>query len=333
MKLGTFINAGKKRVAMIVDNYVFDVVEAQRVVNDISTMINIGKGSPFPYTMRTFIEAGDPVWSEARRLEDYLRSFLERGDMLLFENTVMPLDEAAWRTPVPDPPLFWLIGGNSPNALRARHWKDKIADWPVGFLKPVSTLCGHMEPLEIPKHFTMFRWTPEFGVVMGRDAQDVSEEEALDHVFGYTCVNDITAGHFKQNMVAELGSADQLVFEDLMAQSYFGKSVRGFAPTGPWITTKDEVVDPNNLLIYGRQSGVLRDRAHTCAMFHGVERTVSFNSRLMTLRAGTILSLGAMRVDGLCISQPLRGDNEYMEVEIESVGTLRTPIVDHRIVQ
>jgi 2-keto-4-pentenoate hydratase/2-oxohepta-3-ene-1,7-dioic acid hydratase in catechol pathway len=326
VKLATFVNRGQDRIGVVGTTHVFDLGGVQKFAKEIkSRWTGLGEilDVPFPESMAEFLKLGQKGLDGAHRAVDFALTFMEQGDLLMIEPYAIPLDKVQWRTPIPDDPYIWCIGGNSPNTLRAK--KFEATDYPYGFGKPTFGIRGHMEPIQIPEFFNWYRWTPELGVVLWRDAKNVSLEEALDCVVGYTCCNDMACQHHYTTVMAH----KKPHFLDMLVASYYGKYTDDFMPIGPYITTKDEVGDVYDLLVYGRQSGVFRDRGHTCAMVNGVEQTISTLSEYMTLPSGSILSMGAMHTDGLAIKEVIPPGG-YMEVDIERVGCLRNPIVDCR---
>ncbi len=326
MKLATFVNRDKDRIGVVGEEHVFDLGEIQKFAQSIKgkwTGLGQIMDEPFPGTMLEFLNLGQKGLDGAHRALEFAETFVEQGDRVLIDPYMVRIEDVEWRTPIPDNPYIWCIGGNSPNTLRAKGFE--ATDYPFGFGKPTSGLKGHMEPVRIPEFYNWYRWTPELGVVLGRTAKNVSYEDALDHVVGYTCCNDMAAQYF----YSEIMNHEKVHFLDALSASYYGKYTDDFMPIGPYITTKDEVGDVYDLLIIGRQSGVRRDRGHTCAMVNGVERTIHVLSQYMTLPSGTILSMGAMHNDGLHIREVVP-DGGYMEVDIERVGVLRSPLIDQR---
>ena len=326
MRLATFVSRGKDRIGVVGEDWVFELSGIKSLAQEAGSKwagLTSGVGEPFPETMAEFLETGGSGLDAARRAFEFAQTYMEHGDRVLIEPYATPLEEVEWRTPLPDNPCVWCIGGNSPNTIRAKGFE--ATDYPFGFAKPTFAIRGHMEPVEIAEFHNWYRWTPELGVVLGRTAKNVAYDEALDYVVGYTCCNDMATQHYREETL----SHDPVHFLDALAASYYGKYGDGFMPIGPYITTKDEVGDVYDLLIVGRQSGDHRDRGHTCAMLNGVERTIHTLSQHMTLPAGTVLAMGAMHVDGLHIKDVMP-EGGYMEVDIERVGVLRNPLVDHR---
>ena len=152
----------------------------------------------------------------------------------------------------------------------------------------------------------------ELGVILGKDAKNVPVEEALDYVFGYTIVNDISARNLQTRH----------------KQWYLGKSLDGFTPIGPCIVTADEIGNPQDLNIRCLVNGELRQNSNTKYMMQTVAGAISELSQGMTLQAGTIIATGTPAGVGMGMEPPCflrRGD--IVTCEIEKIGVLENPIV------
>lgn len=185
---------------------------------------------------------------------------------------------------------------------------------PVLFAKLGNTLNGHDADVAIPTAVTQqVDYEAELGVVIGRRASGVSVDEALDHVLGYTCVNDL--------------SARDLQFAD--GQWVRGKSVDGFGPVGPVVVTTDEIGDPQDLQVRCRVNGQVVQDASTAEMIFPVAELVAFVSRTIELHPGDLICTGTPAGVGVARDPKLfllPGD--VVEVEIERVGLLRNRMTE-----
>lgn len=148
---------------------------------------------------------------------------------------------------------------------------------PVLFFKATSALCGPNDDVVIPRGSTKTDWEVELGVVIGREARYVDAAEAMDFVAGYCVVNDLSERAFQ----LERGG-----------QWVKGKSADTFGPIGPWLVTRDEVADPQDLAIWLEVDGVRRQNGNTRTMIFGVAEIVSYVSQFMSLQPGDIISTG-----------------------------------------
>ncbi len=183
---------------------------------------------------------------------------------------------------------------------------------PLIFNKLPNSLSAHNAPIVLHPISSQIDYEAELAVVIGRRASRVSEIEALDFVFGYTLINDV--------------SARDLQFGD--GQWVRGKSLDGFAPLGPFITTRDEIADVQALNIEGRLNGVVMQSSNTSKMIFKVAYLVSYISQGITLDPGDVIATGTPDGVGIFRNPPalLKAGDVY-EVTIEGLGTLRNPVV------
>lgn len=271
--------------------------------------------------------AQEGAWEFLQKADKLLCCFLKNGDPGLLEQAKVD-ENAAYFPPIGKPPLMFGLAGNCPQTWRQAG--ILIPNYPVGYIRPWQSLSPHKGRVLLDKNVTSFRCAAELGVVIGRKAFQVSKTEALDYVCGYTCVNDMISNHWKVFAEASNpnGRAD---FKELLITSYYGRGTDGFAPVGPYITAKEDVGDPYNLMMFTRQNGVQRDRSYTNAMVVGIENTIEYLSRFMTLYPGSIIHMGTMGVDGITLPEDVKlGHDDFVEIEIERVGVLRTYFEDQR---
>ena len=148
---------------------------------------------------------------------------------------------------------------------------------PVVFLKSLSAYCGPNDNVMIPRGSNKTDWEVELGVVIGTRARYVSEHDAMDHVAGYCVVNDVSEREYQ---LERGGTWDK------------GKGCDTFGPTGPWLVTRDEVADPQNLSVWLDVDGVAMQRGNTRTMVFGVSKLVSYVSHFITLHPGDLISTG-----------------------------------------
>jgi 2-keto-4-pentenoate hydratase/2-oxohepta-3-ene-1,7-dioic acid hydratase in catechol pathway len=183
---------------------------------------------------------------------------------------------------------------------------------PLIFTKLPNSLNAHGQPVVLHSISRQIDYEAELAVVIGRRCSRVGEEEALAHVFGYTLVNDV--------------SARDLQFGD--GQWVRGKGLDGFAPLGPYVTTRDEVADVQSLNIQGRLNGEVMQSSNTSKMIFGVAHLVSYISQAITLEPGDVIATGTPEGVGVFRQPPvLLKDGDVFEVEVEGLGTLRNTFV------
>lgn len=187
---------------------------------------------------------------------------------------------------------------------------------PVIFMKATSAICGPNDNLVIPRGSEKTDWEVELGVVIGKTAKYVSEEEALDHVAGYCTVHDVSERAFQI---------------EHQGQWTKGKSADTFGPTGPWLVTKDEVPDPQNLPMWLKVNGETMQDGTTGTMVYGVAHLVSYLSRFMSLQPGDIISTGTPPGVGMGQKPPrYLKPGDVVELGIEGLGVQKQTCVADR---
>jgi 2-keto-4-pentenoate hydratase/2-oxohepta-3-ene-1,7-dioic acid hydratase in catechol pathway len=192
----------------------------------------------------------------------------------------------------------------------------EIPKEPVIFFKATTSLVGPNDPLVIPKNATKVDWEVELAVVIGKKASYVSKEAALDHVAGFALHNDYSERSFQ----LERGG-----------QWVKGKSADTFAPLGPFLTTKDEILDFNKLGMWLKVNGVVRQKGSTSNMICDVPGLVAYVSEFMTLLPGDVISTGTPAGVGLGMKPPqyLKA-GDVVELGIEGLGESRQEVVAYR---
>jgi ureidoglycolate lyase len=169
----------------------------------------------------------------------------------------------------------------------ADHAKESGAEppkEPVLFMKATSAICGPNDDVIIPRNSKKTDWEVELGVVIGQETRYVERTNALRHVAGYCVINDLSEREFQ----LERGG-----------QWVKGKSADTFGPTGPWLVTRDEIADPQNLALWLEVDGHRYQNGTTATMIFGVAHLVSYISQFMSLQAGDIISTGTPAGVGL----------------------------------
>jgi 2-keto-4-pentenoate hydratase/2-oxohepta-3-ene-1,7-dioic acid hydratase in catechol pathway len=221
----------------------------------------------------------------------------------------LPVDSVSFLPPV-YPSKIIAIGRNYVD--HAIEGGSELPAAPLIFNKLPNSLSAHNAPIVLHKISSQIDYEAELAVVIGRRATRVSESEALDYIFGYTLINDV--------------SARDLQFGD--GQWVRGKSLDGFAPLGPFITTRDEIPDVQALNIEGRLNGQVMQSSNTSKMIFKVAYLVSYISQGITLEPGDVIATGTPDGVGIFRDPPvLLKPGDVYEVTIERLGTLRSPVV------
>src|SRR2546421_3679437 len=186
---------------------------------------------------------------------------------------------------------------------------------PLIFNKLPNSLSAHEAPIVLPSVSDKIDYEAELGVVIGKQAKQVAESQALDYVFGYTLINDVTA--------RDLQRGD--------GQWTRGKGLDTFAPLGPFITTRDKISDVQNLKIEGLLNGNVMQSSNTSRMIFKIAYLISYISQDITLEAGDVIASGTPEGVGFFRDPPvLLKAGDIFEVRIETLGSLRNPVVARR---
>ena len=188
-----------------------------------------------------------------------------------------------------------------------------IPEHPILFFKANSAIVGPNDDVMMPRGSTHVDWEVELGVVIGKKAKYVSRENALDHVAGYCVVNDVSERYFQTKLTGQWTK---------------GKSCDTFGPTGPWLVTRDEIPDPQNLSMSLDVNGKRMQTGNTSTMIFSVAEIIEHLSGLMTLHPGDVITTGTppgvgmgMKPDPVYLK---KGD--VMELSIEGLGQQRQKV-------
>lgn len=219
-----------------------------------------------------------------------------------------PLAECVFAAAVPAPPIVLAVGLNY--AAHSSELGLKADKAPTVFVLWPNSLSGHDATTAWPRSLSeSVDYEAELGVVIGRPARDVAPEDALDHVWGYTVVNDITARDIQ--------------FSE--AQWSRCKSFDGFTPNGPFVVTADEIADPQDLHIWAVVDGQTVQDASTGQMIRSVATMVSHLSQSATLLPGTLISTGSPGGAGYSRDpQIFLRDRSTVTVGVDGIGALTT---------
>ena len=181
---------------------------------------------------------------------------------------------------------------------------------PILFMKATTAINGPNDEVEIPRGSNKADWEVELGVVIGTRAKYVSQANALDHVAGYCLVNDVSERAFQ----SERGG-----------QWTKGKSHDTFGPIGPWLVTRDEIADPQNLGLWLDVDGIRRQTGNTSTMIFTVAHLVSYISQFMTLEPGDVIATGTPPGVGMGIKpEPIfLREGQVMTLGIDGLGSQR----------
>ncbi|MGH7768336.1 MAG: fumarylacetoacetate hydrolase family protein [Candidatus Binatia bacterium] len=227
----------------------------------------------------------------------------------------LPLDPKQLKAPVENPSKLWAAATNYKRGseglgdARGRGTAGTVTPQEIlekTFLKPPSAIIGPEDAVVIPPDAGNVFPELELGVVIGKKVRNLKKEEAFDAVFGYTIILDVTARSY---------GSDQ----GMQGTRCVRKGFETFAPVGPWITTRDEIKDPQDLFMRLWVNGELRQAARTDAMVNGVAELVSFLSHVSTLLPGDLIATG--NPDSPEFQKEL-APGDALKAEIEGIGSM-----------
>jgi len=211
--------------------------------------------------------------------------------------------------PIPNPNKIICLAFNYVD--HAKEQGLQAPEDPALVIKPRTALNGTNSNIVCPDFVTQLDYEVELALIIGKNCKNISVDDAFDAIFGYMIFNDV--------------SARDIQFKD--KQFTRGKSFDSFAPCGPWITTKDEIKDPQNLKMTTKINGELRQNSSSSNMFIKIPEIVSKISKVMTLEKGDIISTGTPA--GVMLNKPnaiFLKDGDKVEMKIENLGILNNTI-------
>ena len=290
MRLAMFaIGNQSPRLGALLDHHVLD----------LSAAAVVAAPAYFACCM-AFLEAGDEALAHARRLLTTPAS-----------SALRPVEGVRLCAPVPRPGKIIAIGLNYRDHSLEQGIEPPAA--PLFFAKFSTSITGPFDPIVIPSGDPQVDYEVELAVVIGRRGKAVSEGKAMDFVAGYTVLNDVSARRWQ--------------FAD--RQWVRGKSCDTFCPTGPWLTTRNEISDPHELHVTTRVNGITLQDSNTRKLIFRIPQLIAYISASITLEPGDIIATGTPEGVGVFRKPPIflkHGD--IVETEIQDLGMLRNVVQD-----
>jgi 2-keto-4-pentenoate hydratase/2-oxohepta-3-ene-1,7-dioic acid hydratase in catechol pathway len=231
--------------------------------------------------------------------------FRQTGEIISVARLLAPLD----------PPVVYAIGLNYHD--HAVETGAPNPHNPVVFLKNIRAVTGPGQPIRVPAKLRSDEVDSEaeLAIVLSRDCRNATRENAMHHVAGFTCANDVSARDWQKKRSGGQWSR--------------AKSFDTFCPLGPWVVTPDELPDPLHLAIKGRLNGRLMQDSNTSQMIFDIRALLEFLSADTTLPAGSVILTGTPHGVGMARKPPVwLQPGDTVSVEIEGIGTLENPVVE-----
>jgi 2-keto-4-pentenoate hydratase/2-oxohepta-3-ene-1,7-dioic acid hydratase in catechol pathway len=231
----------------------------------------------------------------------------------------LPLDAVKLMAPIPNPIrnimcLGWNYAEHAHESSSAKGVQiEGLPQHPIVFTKATTTVNGPFDDIVYDEQVSKrLDWEVELGVVIGSQCRHVSEQQALDCIFGYTVINDVSARDLQKRH----------------QQFFLGKSMDGTCPMGPWIVTADEIADPQNLQLNCKVNKTVKQQASTNQQIFSVANVIATLSKVMTLLPGDIIATGTPSGVGFARTPPeYLKPGDIVECEVEGIGKITNRIV------
>ncbi|WP_212947373.1 fumarylacetoacetate hydrolase family protein [Siminovitchia terrae] len=260
----------------------------------------------FPATILAGIESDNQFYKNVREL-------VEWGEQNGKDEYLHSLENITWMAPIPRPSKnIMCVGKNYRDHAIEMGSEADIPEHIIVFTKAPTTVTGHEGPVEAHADITNeLDYEGELALIIGKKGRDIPEQEALDYVFGYTIINDVTARDLQKNH----------------KQFFIGKSLDTSCPMGPWIVHHSEIDNPNALAIQTKVNGEVRQDSNTKHFIFPTEVIISTLSQGMTLEPGDIIATGTPAGVGKGFKPPrLLKSGDQIEITIEGIGKLHNTV-------
>jgi len=297
MRLATYEINGASRIGVVVDDNPGLLIDVSATNGDRSDLM--------------------PIVAGGESTRQYLERSLTAHD--LNEARIRRLDDVRLLPPLLRPGKLLCLAGNYRKHIVESGFQAPVeADvlTPQFFLKPSSALTGPHDEVPLTSENVSVGWEVELAVVIGRPGRHIPASSAMQHVFGYTVLNDLSERGLHSRMQGRRVRENDQFFDWLA-----GKWFDGFAPCGPWVVTADEIPDPHALGIRLWVNGALRQEGTTAEMIFRIPEIVAAASSIMTLEAGDIISTGTPAGAGVGGRATL-ADGDEVVCEIDRIGRL-----------
>lgn len=242
------------------------------------------------------------------------RALIDARSMVEAGSARLPLAQVRLLAPIPRPRKnIFAIGRNyAEHAQESAAARGEQVTPPIFFTKAPTSVSGPFDSILVdPDVSVEVDWEVELAVIVGRRARKITRQEALDYVFGYTVLNDVSARDVQHQT----------------SQFFIGKSIDGYCPMGPWIVTADEIADPQNLTLRCRVNGQVKQEGNTGSMLYSIATILEELSRTLTLEPGDIIATGTPAGVGFARKPPeYLKPGDVLESEVEGIGVLRNPV-------
>jgi acylpyruvate hydrolase len=267
-----------------------------------------------PGDMRSFLEAGEPAWLAARKVQEFMLDSIGHGRQVGVRSQPQALynhNEVTMLAPISNPHKMLFLGLNY--AEHITETGKQATTVPTIFAKYDNSIIGPGQPIVLPKvaadHIDL---EAELAIVIGKPGKSIPLDQAVNHIAGYTVINDVSARELQKSQT----------------QWVMSKSPDTFCPMGPYLVTPDEIDDPQNLPIRSWLNGESMQNSNTSHMIFQIPFLVHHISQLMTLQPGDIISTGTPPGVGYVRKPPIYlRPGDTVRVDVEGIGSLENPVL------
>ena len=319
MKLAT-IERGENHAHVAV------VADDDELLDLVALRVVMPEANDVPAEMRDLLAGGAAALAAVQTCIDGVAAMADdEREALRGSDILQAWDNASFLSPVPNPTIILSVGMNYHAHLKEMQ-NSPALPFPPAFLMTHQALNGHGKPIIAPPQCPdMVDYEGELCFVFGRTCHNVSEEEAMDYVAGYTIGNDVSA----RDWVGPVFSSEK-PFDVISAwdRNLLGKQLPTFCPCGPVIVTKDEIADPHNLQMTTTLNGEVMQSSKTDDLIFNLPQIISYFSQWYRFSPGDIVTTGSPPGVGAGRKPPVyMKPGDVVEVEIEGIGKLSNPIV------
>ncbi|HEX6595127.1 MAG TPA: fumarylacetoacetate hydrolase family protein [Bacillota bacterium] len=295
------------KIGCLVDDQVIDIQKAHKkyVAEKEKVTLLDGEDKLLPSDPSTFFSLGIPAIHQAKKVCNYIVNTKDEKQEALFNK-----DDISLSNPVPSPSKIICVGQNYKEHVS--EMESDIPEFPVLFAKFTNALIGPEDAIRKPSITNRLDYEVELAVVIGKEACNISKEEAYEYVAGYTIANDTSARDLQKQT----------------PQWLQGKTLDQSTPIGPWIVTPDEIGDPSNLSIRSSVNGEIRQDSNTRHFIFDIPYLLAYISKIMTLSPGDLILTGTPEGVGFAMDPPqFLTEGDRVTLEIEKIGMMENEVV------
>jgi acylpyruvate hydrolase len=310
MRLVTFQSGSVEKIGVVNKERIIDINKAYQLFlkeKEIKRCQEIAD-SLLPSDMVQFLEGGEASLNAANQAIQFALKNANYSKEV-FSN----LSDVSLKAPVRRPGKILCVGQNYREHILEMN--REMPDFPVMFAKFANAVNGPTDDIPLPAVTNQLDYEAEFAFVIGKQAKNVSKENAVEYIAGYTIVNDVTARDLQRRTL----------------QWFQGKNLDGSAPMGPWLVTKDEIPNPSGLEISLSVNGEVRQKSNTENLVFDVPFLVEFLSHIMTLEPGDVVCTGTPGGVGFARKpQVFLQNGDVVRVEVERIGVIENKVREHK---